>query len=429
MLRNPISLTGSLSLISPKFMTRRPALTNCRLSYLEKKNHLIYDWKSPNWETFRFDKGSIPANIWKSEIRALSSFRAPPPPPPPSSADQTFWLHPVKRGRSKQIDCALQSVLKSTSHSYVRIGSIEGDFLSICRKRTWKNTRNRNVPILGSFETEKSEQSAGMRVEGGWKACICLCVCICVWVPFIMGSTHHRTVCWLLLITKKIMKSHAFAAALGLIYIFLQTCFAICQFNLPPNRTWVISLRIGGTRTGLWSHLQDCLWGDGKERYTSRKLREPLQLASSTTDDLAVRTWRYRGTSTEINLNTKNQFLRCGNSGPWPQLIQKRSERGHPYKGAQTGTAELGWGEHEPQILRCFANLPGWSFQHLKRVNKKVSCSSPWLGTRILCVFEVDFIWPKNVQACWRRVGVDQQRLIWYVCRLRDMVFSCRFER
>ena len=107
----------------------------------------------------------------------------PSPPPPPSSADQTFWLHPVKRGRSKQIDCAL------------RIGSIEGDFLSICRKRTWKNTRNRNVPILGSFESEKSGQSAGMRVEGGWKACICLCVCICVWVPFIMGSTHHRTVC------------------------------------------------------------------------------------------------------------------------------------------------------------------------------------------------------------------------------------------
>ena len=88
----------------------------------------------------------IPANIWKSEFGTLSLLLELTP-TPSSNADQSFPLHVNAVGsldpenlRKRKIHSALKSALKSwMRQSYVQLGSIKL-FISICRKKTWKNT-------------------------------------------------------------------------------------------------------------------------------------------------------------------------------------------------------------------------------------------------------------------------------------------------
>ena len=61
----------------------------------------------------------IPANIWKSEIRTLIIALAPS----------------IKKRIIEEIDCALHSAPKSTSHSYVRLGSIKEISSQFAEKR------------------------------------------------------------------------------------------------------------------------------------------------------------------------------------------------------------------------------------------------------------------------------------------------------
>ena len=47
----------------------------------------------------------------------------------------------------------------------------------------------------------------------------------------------------------------------------------------------------------------------------------------------------------------------------------------------------------------------------------------------IWCLADVSSVSPSSEQTASEIYGFDQQRLIWYVCRLWDMVFSRRFGR
>ena len=86
-----------------------------------------------------------------------------PPSPPLPRCRPNILATATEKGRSKQINHALHSTPKSKSHSYIiRMVWIDKGNLSICRKKTWKNTdlcftyysviKNRNIYKLNTCQ-------------------------------------------------------------------------------------------------------------------------------------------------------------------------------------------------------------------------------------------------------------------------------------
>ena len=123
----------------------------------------------------------IPTNVWKSEIRTPSRHYSTLPLRKPNLSIKPRGFIGRRKpreeeDRSNQSYTTLCTEIHESFIHTVRIN--KGNFFSICREKTWKNTdssltckhyfensaqylpaeilENRNVPIFGGFESQKS---------------------------------------------------------------------------------------------------------------------------------------------------------------------------------------------------------------------------------------------------------------------------------